>query len=112
MRYTIIVLSIVVLLPTAAAEAAERYWIFFADKGEEEIDSARMEEALEGLSDEAIERRLRNGYAVPFDPWDLSPLPEYVSEVEASAGIEVRSVSPWLNAVSIECDSTETNDNR
>ncbi len=107
MRYTIYILTFILLISAAATNAAENYWIFFADRGEEEVDAARMEQALAGLSDEAIERRLRNGYAVPFDPWDLPPLPEYISEVERSLGAEVMSVSPWLNAVSVECDIDE-----
>ncbi|MCP4231009.1 MAG: S8 family serine peptidase [bacterium] len=109
MRYAIALIFVLIsAVPITQTSATERYWVFFDDRGPEEVDEARLEEAVANLSGEAVERRLRNGYAVPFDPWDLPPLPEYISEVERSLGTEVTTVSSWLNAVSIECTAEDT----
>ncbi|MCP4230019.1 MAG: S8 family serine peptidase, partial [bacterium] len=40
----------------------------------------------------------------PLDPWDIAPPKEYVAEIAALSGCEVKTVSSWLNAVSVEID--------
>lgn len=106
-RTNIYILSFLILFISAInGIAADKYWVFFDDRGGAEISGDRVSDALSGLSDAAIERRARNGYLFPLDPWDIAPPEEYVAEIAALSGCEVKTVSPWLNAVSVEVDET------
>jgi hypothetical protein len=99
-------LLILALSAAAGEDTADKYWVFFEDRGPAEISGERVETALNGLSDAAIERRMRNGYLFPLDPWDIAPPREYISEIAALSGCEVATVSPWLNAVSVEIEGS------
>lgn len=83
-----------------------RNWVFFHDKcivpGQEqrELDNARAK-----LSERSIERRLRNGTDV-VSLGDIPVHADYISQVRQT-GAQVRAVSKWLNAVSVDASTQQ-----
>ncbi|KPJ60245.1 MAG: hypothetical protein AMJ46_08010 [Latescibacteria bacterium DG_63] len=80
-----------------------KLWVFFTDKGmaDEEERRAALERAERGLTERARERRLRSRPAERIvDEYDIPVYGPYVEAVTAAGG-ELRSVSRWLNAVSV-----------
>lgn len=77
--------------------AQQRYWVFFKDKGPEASFLLQHPETF--LAPEAIQRRA--GLDIQIDEIDL---PVSVSYIDAltTAGLQVHTVSKWLNAVTIE----------
>jgi hypothetical protein len=75
------------------AKASDRYvcWVFFADKGQ----AAEYPH----ISDYAMKRRSKTGRSLTFG--DLPVKAEYIKMLLES-GAEIRTISPWLNAVSIK----------
>lgn len=100
--------------PAPATPAGDRslQWVFFRDHGSgASLDSALT--AAEGLlSPRALARRAKatreRGTRTPadrlVDERDLEPAASYVSAV-GKAGATIRTISRWLNAVSIEADA-------
>ncbi|MCB2206611.1 S8 family peptidase [bacterium] len=93
-----IVIFFLLVLP---AQAQQRHWVFFADRGPDtEQRISRM--LTEGtLSDEALQRRGGTPLAE-----DLPPYPAYVRAVE-DCGAEVVAESRWLNAVSVRASLSQ-----
>ncbi len=92
----------------AAFQQGERatLWVYFSDKGEADAASFARSVAQAGarVSPESQARRARvaRGRFIP-DYSDVPTLPRYVRGVEM-AGAQIRHVSRWLNAVSVEVD--------
>ncbi len=93
------------------AEERSLQWVFFRDHGAgASLDSA-LAAAERSLSVRALDRRAKaireRGGEAParrvVDERDLEPSAAYVSAVRKT-GANIRSVSRWLNAVSIEAD--------
>jgi len=88
---------------TASAQRVEKYWVYFSDKPSAALpkagDRQRLAEKL--LSPRAIQRRLK--VRSPQALIDFSDLPVDNSYVEAlrQRGLEVVTLSKWLNAVSV-----------
>ncbi len=79
---------------------ANKFWVFFTDKGAwEGADAAVVAERR--LSQRSLERRRRLG--IPLDWYDLPVDDAYVAALEL-IGAEVLRTSRWLNAVSVRCD--------
>ncbi len=84
-------------------------WVFFADKGVGSDEHLRrcLISAEELCGEKARHRRsLRRSRPGLVDFDDLPVVEEYVRQVTAT-GARVRTVSPWLNAVSIEADRSQ-----
>ena len=78
-----------------------RHWVFFADRGRDEVRlSADLDHRRAELDPRAHARRVRVRGDIGYDARDLAPAPHYVERLEAE-GARVRHVSRWLNAVSI-----------
>lgn len=90
------------LLALAGTARADVVWVRFADHGDLEHAPAaqRRAAARATVSARALERRARRGAAEPFAN-DLPVEPRYVSALLAR-GFQVRVVSRWLNAASVE----------
>jgi len=99
------------ITPRAAASAI---WVFFRDRGPVAASDSALALAARDLTPRALARRAKaaaeRGVPVPggaascVDARDLDPDSAYVRAVERSGG-SLRSVSRWLNAVSVEADS-------
>jgi subtilisin-like proprotein convertase family protein/subtilisin family serine protease len=110
--------ALLTLLPAGGAGAAEistelarrvaeesllPVWVFLSDKGEI-VQSAQ---ALDHLSPRALERRAKVREPQALSDWrDLPLAAEYLSFFE-DRGWPLRARSRWLNAVSINVDSTQ-----
>ncbi len=93
------------LIPDVSAEAQDRFWVTFSDKGPGAGDRLR---AL--TSERAAKQAVPNGptsnlHLSPLTEDDLPPYEEYVQSVEA-AGARIATQSRWLNAVSITADAS------
>jgi serine protease AprX len=97
----------------AARATPSSNWVFFRDHGPGEAGDSALAAAARNLSPRALARRARaaaerarrsTSCASLVDSRDLDPEPGYVKAVEMS-GAHVRTVSRWLNAVSVEADS-------
>lgn len=78
----------------AQSGAAVR-WLFFADKGPQELYAAP------DLSCHAVARRIR--LDIPFDRHDRPVYTPYLDSLR-NCGAKVRTVSRWLNAATVEAD--------
>ncbi|HMS34117.1 MAG TPA: S8 family serine peptidase [Ignavibacteria bacterium] len=80
-------------------------WIFFSDKGPEAISKLSAPESF--LTKESIRRRLKRINSVSkFDERDIPVYGNYINELTA-AGIQIRHVSKWFNAVSCYADKMQ-----
>ena len=86
-------------------------WVFFRDRGPAAASDSALAQAARELSTRALARRAKAardrdpGASAPLvDARDLDPDPAYVHAV-TSCGAALRSVSRWLNAVSVDADS-------
>ncbi|UCE58963.1 MAG: S8 family serine peptidase [Phycisphaerales bacterium] len=89
----------------ADAEPGEtlKTWVFFRDKGIATTDeySAAVRKTASTYNQRAIDRRrMRRTLPGLFDERDLSLASSYIAQVKAT-GARVRTVSKWLNAVSV-----------
>jgi serine protease AprX len=96
-------LLVLLLVCTVDANANElhRYWVYFRDKNVPVVNMTQaLNEAAQRLTPAGRERRLR---AMPslVDEYDLPVSVAYRAQVEQT-GVDVRTASKWLNAVSIE----------
>jgi len=84
----------------ASSFAQERpVWVYFTDKGPAMLAKATAVSC--GISDEAVARRMRSlGKSEVVDFCDLPVNQEYIDKV-VRCGAKIRTVSRWLNAVSI-----------
>jgi serine protease AprX len=89
------------LLEEITADETGSYtaWIYFRDKGPDRFQ--RMEEVKASLSLKSMKRRLRQGLDELVDESDLPAYGPYVEAVKRDVA-EIRHVSRWLNAVSVE----------
>lgn len=78
-------------------------WIYFKDKGPGRLQ--KLQEVKASLSIKSIKRRLRHGFDALVDEYDLPVYEPYV-EVIKQYVTKVRHESRWLNAVSVEADSS------
>ena len=90
-------------------------WVFFRDRGSAAASDSALARAARELSPRALARRARaaaergersRSRGAPWvDARDLDPDPVYVNAVVGSGAATLRSVSRWLNAVSVDADS-------
>lgn len=81
----------------SSAQAQERFWVFFTDKGNE--IECQLEQAETFLSTEAISLKAEKG--IPITASDLPVNGAYVSALKAQ-NLDVISTSRWLNAAVVE----------
>ena len=108
-RKLIPVVLLLLLLETAASQpsvsqppASPRMWLIFRDRGSVATTLQSATPLSLGISQRALWRRLK---VLPqnqlIDERDLPVAPEYIEAVRAT-GATIRTVSRWLNAVSVE----------
>jgi serine protease AprX len=85
----------------AFAQAPQKYWIQFADKGN---SSYTLSNPSAYLSTRALARRTTQGIAI--DSLDLPVTPQYVSAVMAVPNVTVHARSKWLNGLVIITNDT------
>ncbi|MBD3366974.1 MAG: S8 family serine peptidase [Candidatus Eisenbacteria bacterium] len=86
------------------APTADRFWVFFEDKGISSGErAAALAEARAVLTERALTRRARVG--MELNENDLPVAEAYVDAV-AGTGVEIVTRSRWLNAVSVRADDT------
>jgi len=100
MKYTLILLIIL----SAQVFTQEKYFIYFTDKGTENIhslnkSSAAFNQAIQELSPKSIERRIKNmgGDFITYE--DIPIYKNYIDEVE-SFGVKIIRKLKWFNSVS------------
>ncbi len=84
------------------SDSLSSYWIFFKDKGllkQDNIEKA-LEENIYQFPERTIKRRSLRGSGVLADFYDLPVYQIYIDSLKM-AGVKIRAVSRWLNAVSI-----------
>jgi len=79
-------------------------WVYFKDKGP--YKTHRLQKARDSLSIRSKNRRLRHGFKVLVDEYDLSVYRPYLESVKKYA-TKVRLTSRWLNAVSLEVQGND-----
>ena len=98
-------LSALVLQPTAAAQEAQKTWIFLTDKLSSAGKTTQAEPGY--VSEHAKERRQRRGsHFLPIHDAPISP--QYRLALE-SLGVEIVQESRWLNAVTAFLDPDQRN---
>jgi serine protease AprX len=85
------------------AQTPTKYWVQFADKGNNPYSFSNPSAYL---SARALARRSAHGIAI--DSLDLPVTPSYVAGVAAIPNVTVHSVSKWLNGVVIFTNDTNT----
>ena len=104
MIFPLVCVSLAGASPQKSTDSAQTYWVFFKDKG---LSGATLQTALENVhSNLNAHARWRRAKVLPalVDEYDLPVASNYVESVVA-CGAELRFVSRWLNAISIETDS-------
>jgi subtilisin family serine protease len=78
-----------------------RAWIFFNDKTEGESTSDNVfQKALDNLDNRTRVRRSKVRHFSLVDNRDIPVSPDYIDEIKYT-GVTIRTVSKWLNAVSV-----------
>jgi subtilisin family serine protease len=78
-----------------------RAWIFFNDKTEGESTSENVfQKALDNLDNRTRMRRSKVRHFSLVDNRDIPVSPDYIDEIKYT-GVTIRTVSKWLNAVSV-----------
>ncbi len=85
------------LLVTSFTWGQEDAWVYFTDKPEVDYYLANPDEML---TERALTRRANQGISV--DEIDVPISEDYISQIEAVSGIEVKAKSKWLNAVHVQ----------
>ncbi len=95
-------------MPTLASAAeAPPSWVFFADRGRDHgALSVAIDDRATELSPRALARRKRVRGDRGVDARDLAPASAYVAAV-LGTGARLRSSSRWLNAISVDADTTQ-----
>jgi hypothetical protein len=84
-----------------------RYWVFFIDKsGADQLLKTSLQRSKLPLSDRSIRRRVMRAHRQDVTIHDLPVATRYVQMI-GDAGIEVRTVSRLLNAVSVSADMNQ-----
>ncbi len=101
--YLLIQFSILAAITEAGNRDNSPCWIYFTDKGlDTESDlNAALNTAISDLTDKARRRRERAGRLSLVDFNDLRVNPHYIAVVSEIIGNSPRTISRWLNAVSI-----------
>ncbi len=92
--------ALVILLVSSEADASA-WWVFLADRGPD-LDARLRARSAELAASPAAARRASVGLSAAL-PGDLQPWEGYVEAVLARDDCELRVVSRYLNAVSVEC---------
>ncbi|HMN24164.1 MAG TPA: S8 family serine peptidase [Ignavibacteriaceae bacterium] len=105
MKYTLIFL--IILFTQVSAQ--EKYFIYFTDKGTENINllnksSAAYNQAIQELSPKSIERRIKNMGDDFITYEDIPIYKNYIEEVE-SFGVKIIRKLKWFNSVSAYLDT-------
>jgi len=88
---------------------AEYWWVFLKDKGPTGIELEKKLEARKlEISPRALERRRRAGKLPLVDLADVEVHRPYLAQI-AKCGVEIRTVSRWLNAVGVRADEKQLN---
>jgi hypothetical protein len=90
------------------AEANQRYWIYFKDKGDKSSHELMKDLKLE-LNERALKRREMRGSGAIIDFTDLPLSTTYIAELE-NLGVRIYRQSKWLNAVSCYLDGVSIED--
>ena len=100
----LVAVAILASLPAPVAMGTESIpiWVFFADKGQPDVDRALLERQDE-LSARTLARRLRWRGDLGVDERDLDVSSAYLAAVLAT-GAHLRATSRWLNAASVQAD--------
>lgn len=94
-------LTVALAITTTSFANTSRYWVFFNDKGVVPGQEQRaLDSAQDLISARSVERRLHNGAEV-VNFGDIPVYSQYVDQVQR-LGVQIRTQSKWLNAVSIE----------
>ena len=76
------------------------YWIYFVDKSDNQF-SKRV-----SISQKAKNRRMKSRGSDHYDTLDIPVHPEYI-QIVLRTGVKMRTVSNWLNAVSVSANQTQ-----
>ena len=107
-RYAIFFLAVAAL----NADARDKYWIYFADKGGREAAvvgkayTAGESGRVLGIAPRSLSRRTRVSAAAPIDGLDVPVASEYIAALRRM-GVAPVSQSRWLNAVSAHLTDTQ-----
>ncbi|MDZ7315281.1 MAG: S8 family serine peptidase [candidate division KSB1 bacterium] len=96
-------LTVLLLFAASLCFSAEKYWIFFKDKGPQNPEG--LQKAQAELSPRALQRRAKVMHPLT-DPTDLPVYSGYTEKLK-SLGIEPIVTSKWLNAVSARVESDQ-----
>jgi len=100
---------LIILFFSTLIIAQEKYFIYFKDKGPENSynqlnkNSVSYEEALNSLTEKAVERRIKNMGEDYITFEDLKIYDDYISEIE-NLGIKILRKLNWFNSVSAYLD--------
>jgi subtilisin family serine protease len=101
LTFTAIIYLLLMVSLAAGAETSGHYWVFFTDKaipaGQE---SRALQAAEQQLTPRNRSRRLKS-MAIPVDESDIPVSQSYLARVQMS-GVKIRTVSKYLNAVSVD----------
>lgn len=102
-KQTQILLCVIILLSEVAgaqSPSLQHTWVFFRDKGTTTLQST--DPALLGISERALKRRAK---VIPpdrlIDQLDLPVSESAIAQIKQT-GVKIRTISRWLNAVSVE----------
>ena len=93
-----------IFLVATGAFAQEDAWVYFKDKPS---TSYYLNAPLEMLTQRALDRRVNQNIAL--DSKDVPIESDYVNQVKASLGIQVKAQSKWLNALHIRGSAADIN---
>jgi len=83
-------------------------WIFFVDRG---LDLERIDLEISQLNltynSKSLQRRERAGLPASVDENDLAVNPDYIDEITDISGINIRHISRWLNAISVDVTNAD-----
>lgn len=100
---------LIILFFSSLIIAQEKYFIYFKDKGPENSynqlnkNSVSYQEALNSLTEKAVERRIKNMGEDYITYEDLKIYADYISEIE-NLGIKILRKLNWFNSVSAYLD--------
>jgi hypothetical protein len=89
-------LFIIVFFLMAKSYTQEHAWIYFIDKPDSSLD---LINPLSILSQRALDRRARQN--ISLDITDIPISSDYINQISALNGVEVKAKSKWLNAVHV-----------
>jgi hypothetical protein len=96
---------LVFLMIPLLADAQERVWVYFKDKGSQ-LEKPIADYVQAHVSQRAVDRRFKRAQQPYFDYTDIPVKQEYINRLR-TLGIQIYRKSKWLNAVSILRDGTD-----